>query len=104
MQEPGTARVLHAHTGADWERGRTQQRNGEQIAGREHNRRLRRHPQPEDWHSGRQNYADEAGRRRRLKDTPAQKTVTIRGKEMVIFKGAHPSEDERWVVITQPGE
>ena len=92
MQEPGTARVLHAHTGADWERGRTQQRNGEQIAGREHD--VSDGTQPEDWHGGRQNYADEAGRRRRLKDTPAQKTVTIRGKEMVIFKGVHPSEDE----------
>ena len=30
-----TTRVLHAHTGAEWEAGRTQPRNGPQIAGRE---------------------------------------------------------------------
>ena len=35
--EAGNARILHAHTGAAFERGQTQPRNGEQIAGQEHN-------------------------------------------------------------------
>jgi hypothetical protein len=46
------------------------------------------------WRGGQQHFSDEGGRRRRLnlKDTPAQKEVTINGKMVSVFKGiaAHP--------------
>ena len=54
-----------------------------------------------DWSGGHANYSEDAGRRRKLKSTPATKTVMLRGQLVQIYKGEHAVEDERWVLIKQ---
>ena len=89
----GQAVVTNQFTGAEFESGAVHRRAGvnEPQPGVE--------PEPAGladegggWRGGQQNFSDEGGRRRRLKDTPAQKEVTINGEMVTIFKGiaAHP--------------
>eukprot|EP00966_Prymnesium_polylepis_P095106 2202135-Prymnesium_polylepis.1 len=74
--EPVLRRTTHAHTGADFEsgacdraRGRNQPMPGvepEEAAGAF---------EEGGWRGGHNNYSVESGRRRKLADTPAEKTI-----------------------------
>ena len=88
--------VRTTHAGAQFESGEVYELRG------------RNEPAPgveaedgrEEWAVGRQNYANESGRRRRLADTRASKQVQNpgHGKGMLtIFKSENAIEDKRWV-------
>jgi hypothetical protein len=95
--------VRTTHAGAQFEsgevyelRGRNEPAPGVEVEdGRE---------EEQQWTGGRQNYATDSGRRRRLADTRASKQVQDprRGQGMLtIYKSEDAIEDERWVYITE---
>ena len=92
--------VRSAHTGAQYESGEVYTRRGRNepapgvdvVDGRE---------EQSEWSGGHANYSEESGRRRKLKSTPASKTILIKGKSVTIYKGEHAVEDERCVVIRE---
>jgi hypothetical protein len=91
------------HTGAEFESGAVYRARGlnEPMRGvePEDDGRL---PEQEGWRGGHNNYSVESGRRRKLADTPAEKTILVAGKGSVkVFKGSSAVEDERWIYITE---
>jgi hypothetical protein len=92
---------VRRHTGSDFESGAVHRARGineavpgvDVVDGREEER---------SWAGGNSNFSESDGRRRKLRDTPASKTVVVQGKgQITVFKGTKATEDERWVWITQ---
>ena len=93
--------VRTSHTGTQFESGEVYERRGrnepapgvDAVDGRE---------QQSEWSGGHSNYSNEAGRRRKLADTPDTKVIQVPGKGAVtVIKGSNAVEDERWIYITE---
>jgi hypothetical protein len=97
--------VRTQHTGAQFESGEVHRARGlnEPVPGVEVENG-REEEEGQQWTGGRQNYATDSGRRRRLADTRASKQVQDprRGGGMItVFKSEDAIEDERWVYILE---
>lgn len=98
---PPLFRTVARHTGGQFEGGAVHRARGtnEQVPGVDVEDARE---QTGGFTGGHQNFAEEAGRRRKLRDTPGSKTVVVPGKgEMTIYEGKNSCEDERWVYITE---
>ena len=103
-QAPGTARVVQAHTGAEFESGAVHRARGvnEPVPGVEPD-------EPAgagEWAGGHDNFRQVSGRKKRLRSTPHSKVVddprrSKAGQKLTIFKSEKPAEDERWVYIVE---
>jgi hypothetical protein len=95
---------VRRHAGSEFESGAVHRARGineavpgvDVVDGREEER---------SWAGGNSNFSESDGRRRKLRDTPASKTVVVQGKgQITVFKGTKATEDERWVWITEVKE